>query len=189
MILICTVLLGGVYTLAMTGIVQLLFPAQAAGSIIKAPDGSDYGSALLAQPFGSDTHLWGRAMTPNTMFKAADGSTLFYAGPTNISPAAAEYGKTVAAKVQMIRAANPEMGESPVPEGLVTTSGSGLDPEISPAAAAYQVKRLARTTGRSEDEVRAIIKACTTGRWCGVFGEPRVNVLKVNLMLDGKIAH
>ncbi len=101
------------------------------------------------------------------------------------SPASEEYRQLVDARVEKIRAANPDADMDAVPVDLVTCSGSGLDPEISPDAAEYQVPRLAKATGQSDREVRHIIDKCTTGRFLGVFGEPTVNVLKVNLMLDG----
>ena len=102
-----------------------------------------------------------------------------------MSPASPAYKKLLAQRVAEIRAAHPEMGDTPVPVDLVTNSGSGLDPQISPAAASYQVRRLSRNTGRSEEEVQSILDRCTEGRFLGIFGEPRVNVLKVNLILDG----
>ena len=108
-----------------------------------------------------------------------------YAAPSNLSPASEEYKALVAKRVAKLRAADPDMGEKPVPVDLVTCSGSGLDPDISPAAADYQVARIAKASGQSEAVVLDIIEKCTTGRFLGLFGEPRVNVLKVNLMLDG----
>lgn len=108
-----------------------------------------------------------------------------YALATNKSPAGEEQDAMVQARVEALLAADPSMEGTPIPVDLVTVSGSGLDPEISPAAADYQVHRIAEARGISEDEVREVIDACTTGRWLGIFGEPRVNVLKVNLMLDG----
>ncbi|NCB33131.1 MAG: potassium-transporting ATPase subunit C, partial [Erysipelotrichia bacterium] len=105
--------------------------------------------------------------------------------PSNLSPESSEYAALIAERVEKIQAADPEMGNKPIPEDLVTCSGSGLDPHISPAAAEYQVARIAKCSGRTEDEVRGIIDRCTTGRFLGIFGEVTVNVLKVNLMLDG----
>ena len=110
-----------------------------------------------------------------------------YGAPSNLSPASEEYRQLVDERVEKIRAANPDADMDAVPVDLVTCSGSGLDPEISPDAAEYQVPRLAKATGKSEGEVREIIAQCTKGRFLGVFGEPTVNVLKVNLMLDGAL--
>ena len=127
-----------------------------------------------------------RVMNLNvTTFKDESGKTLLYAAPSNLSPASEEYKALVAKRVAKLRAADPDMGEKPVPVDLVTCSGSGLDPDISPAAADYQVARIAKASGQSEAVVLDIIEKCTTGRFLGLFGEPRVNVLKVNLMLDG----
>ena len=116
-----------------------------------------------------------------------DGKLMAYGAPSNLSPASEEYRQLVDARVKKIRAANPDADTDAVPVDLVTCSGSGLDPEISPDAAEYQVPRLAKATGKSEGEVRDIIAQCTKGRFLGVFGEPTVNVLKVNLMLDGTL--
>lgn len=185
--LIFALLCGGVYTLAMTGLAQLLFPEKANGSMIEA-NGVKY-STLMGQQYTDDAHLWGRIMNLNvTTYKDENGRALLYASPSNLSPASEKYAQLVAERVAKLKAADPEMGDAPVPEELVTCSGSGLDPDISPAAADYQVSRIAKASGKSEDDVRAIIKKCTTGRFLGVFGEPTVNVLEVNLMLDGKIS-
>lgn len=184
--LIFALLCGGVYTLAVTGLAQLLFPEKANGSMIEA-NGVKY-STLMGQQYTDDAHLWGRIMNLNvTTYKDENGKTLLYASPSNLSPASEQYAQLVAERVAKLKAADPEMGDTPVPEELVTCSGSGLDPDISPAAADYQIPRIAKASGKSKDYVHAIIETCTTGRFLGVFGEPTVNVLKVNLMLDGKI--
>ena len=190
MLLVFTILLGGVYTLAMTGLVQVLFPRQANGSLIYTDKGSRLaGSEYMAQPFEAKNHLWGRVMNVSgDSLRDKAGGPLLYSGPTNISPAGEDFEKLVEENVAKIRAAHPEMGDTPVPADLVTSSGSGLDPEISPAAAEYQVLRLARETGRSTAEIREIISKCTSDRFLGIFGEPAVNVLKVNLMLDGRLS-
>ncbi|MGM9540929.1 potassium-transporting ATPase subunit C [Anaerovibrio sp.] len=189
MLLAFTILLGGVYTLAMTGLAQILFPVQSKGSLIYARDGSSVcGSEYIAQPFAAKNHLWGREMNVDGVaLRDKDGSPLLYGAPTDLSPVSEEFGRLVAENIVKIRAAHPEMGDAPIPADLVTVSGSGLDPEISPAAAEYQVARLARETGRSQTDIREIIEKNTSDRFLGVFGEPRVNVLKVNLMLDGKL--
>lgn len=185
LLLVFTVVCGVLYTLAVTGIAQIFFPHQANGSIIEV-DGKRYGSELLGQQYTDESHMWGRIMKLDvSTYRDEDGKALLYAVPSNLSPASEEYEQLVAQRVEKLRAADPERGDAPIPVDLVTCSGSGLDPHISPAAAEYQVPRLARATGRSEDEVRDIIKDCTDGRFLGLFGEERVNVLEVNLRLDG----
>ena len=184
LLLVFTVVCGVLYTLAVTGIAQIFFPHQANGSIIEV-DGKRYGSELLGQQYTDEGHMWGRIMKLDvSTYRDEDGKALLYAVPSNLSPASEEYEQLVAQRVEKLRAADPERGDTPIPVDLVTCSGSGLDPHISPAAAEYQVPRLARATGRSEDEVRDIIKDCTDGRFLGLFGEERVNVLEVNLRLD-----
>lgn len=183
--LIFTLLCGVLYTGVVTGIAQVFFPEKANGSIIEA-DGVKYGSSLLAQQYTDDAHLWGRIMNLDvSTYKDKNGEILLYSAPSNLSPNSKEYASLVAERVKKIQAANPAMGDTPIPEDLVTCSGSGLDPDISPAAAAYQVARIVQASGKTEDEVRKIIEECTTGRFLGMFGEETVNVLRVNLMLDG----
>lgn len=185
LLLVFTVVCGVLYTLAVTGIAQIFFPHRANGSIIEV-DGKRYGSELLGQQYTDEGHMWGRIMKLDvSTYRDEDGKALLYAVPSNLSPASEEYEQLVAQRVEKLRAADPERSDTPIPVDLVTCSGSGLDPHISPAAAEYQVPRLARATGRSEDEVRDIIKDCTDGRFLGLFGEERVNVLEVNLRLDG----
>jgi K+-transporting ATPase ATPase C chain len=183
--LIFTILCGIVYTGVVTGIAQLIFPQQANGSIIEI-NGKKYGCELLGQQFTDEGHMWGRIMNIDvSTYKDKDGKMLMYATPSNLSPASEAYETLVAERVEKLRAANPDMDERAVPVDLVTCSGSGLDPDISPAAAEYQVARIAQKRGISQQEVRAVIQKCTNGRFLGVFGEQTVNVLKVNLMLDG----
>lgn len=183
--LIFTLLCGIVYTGAVTGAAQLLFPKQANGSIIEV-DGQQYGCELLGQQFTDDSHLWGRIMNIDvTTYTDENGKVLMYAAPSNLSPASEEYGKLVEQRVKMMHAANPNMDGTAIPVDLVTCSGSGLDPHISPSAAEYQVARVAKSQNMTEEEVRAIIKKCTDGKFLGVFGEETVNVLEVNLMLEG----
>lgn len=185
--LIFTFLCGVVYTGVVTGLARLIFPDKANGSIIEV-DGVKYGSSLLAQQYTDDSHMWGRIMNLDvSTYKDENGKPLVYAGPSNLSPESDEYAQLVEERVEKIKASNPDMGDTPIPEDLVTCSGSGLDPHISPAAAEYQVKRLAKANDMSEDEVRDIIDECTDGKFLGVFGEKTVNVLEVNLMLDGII--
>lgn len=180
-----TVVCGLGYTLVVTGIAQVAFPYQANGSLITV-DGKVVGSELIGQNFEDEDHMWGRIQNVS-IFEGEDGELMAYSAPSNLSPASEEYRQLVDARVKKIRAANPDADMDAVPVDLVTCSGSGLDPEISPDAAEYQVPRLAKATGKSGDEVRDIIAACTKGRFLGVFGEPTVNVLKVNLMLDGAL--
>ena len=183
--IIFTLICGVVYTGVVTGIAQLIFPKQANGSIIEI-DGKKYGSELLGQQYTDDAHMWGRIMNIDvSTFIDENGKMLMYSAPSNLSPASEEYAELVRERVEKLRAANPDMDEAAVPVDLVTCSGSGLDPHISPAAAEYQVARIAKANDMSEDSVREIIDKCTSGRFLGVFGEKTVNVLKVNLMLDG----
>ena len=179
------ILTGFLYTVVMTGIGQVLFPKQANGSVIEI-DGKTYGSELLAQQFTDPEHLWGRPMNLDvSSFTDEDGNPVMYALASNKTPAGEELNQMVADRVAALHEADPSMKDVPIPVDLVTVSGSGLDPEISPEAAEYQVHRVAEARGISEDDVRAAIKANTTGRLLGIFGNPRVNVLKVNLTLDG----
>ena len=180
-----TVVCGLGYTLVVTGIAQVAFPYQANGSLIKVDD-KIMGSELIGQNFEDEDHMWGRIQNV-TIVEGEDGGLMAYGAPSNLSPASEEYRQLVDAHVEKIRASNPDAGMDAVPVDLVTCSGSGLDPEISPDAAEYQVPRLAKAAGKSEGEVREIIAQCTKGRFLGVFGEPTVNVLKVNLMLDGAL--
>lgn len=183
--LILTVVCGVLYTGIVTGIAQLLFPEKANGSIIEV-DGKKYGSELLGQQYTDDAHMWGRIMNLDvSTYTDADGNAVMYAAPSNLSPAGKEYEALVKERVKMLKAANPDMDERAIPVDLVTCSGSGLDPHISPAAAKYQTARIAKANDMSEEEVEEIIDKCSTGRFLGVFGEETVNVLKVNLMLDG----
>ena len=178
-----TIVCGLGYTLVVTGIAQVAFPYQANGSLIKVDD-KIVGSELIGQNFEDEDHMWGRIQNVSVV-EDENGELMAYSAPSNLSPASEEYQELVDARVEKIRAANPDADMDAVPVDLVTCSGSGLDPEISPDAAEYQVPRLAKATGKSEDEVRDIIAKCSKGRFLGVFGEPTVNVLKVNLMLYG----
>lgn len=180
-----TFICGVLYTGVVIGLAQIIFPKQANGSIIEA-DGKKYGCELLGQQYTDDGHLWGRIMNIDvSTYTDENGKVVMYAAPSNLSPASGEYSELVAQRVEKLRAANPNMDEKAIPVDLVTCSGSGLDPHISPAAADYQVARIAEARGLSETTVRGIIEKCTDGRFLGVFGEETVNVLNVNLMLDG----
>lgn len=173
-----TILTGGVYPLMVTGIAQILFPVAANGSLI-VRDGKAVGSALVGQSFESPKYFWGRPSATSPGPYNAAGSSGSNLGPTN--PALVE---AVRARVERLRAADPGNRQL-VPVDLVTASGSGLDPHISPAAADCQVPRVARARGLEEHQVRALVAAHTQGRTFGVLGEPRVNVLRLNLDLDG----
>lgn len=180
-----TVICGLIYTGVVTGIAKVFFPKQANGSMIEV-DGVYYGSELMGQQYNDDEHMWGRIMNLDvSTYKDENGEILLYAAPSNLSPASEEYEEIVAERVHRLKEANPAMVEEAVPVDLVTCSGSGLDPEISPAAAEYQISRIASARSISEEEVKEIIESATSGKFLGIFGEERVNVLKVNLMLDG----
>ncbi len=183
--LVLMILCGVVYPLAMTGISQLVFPDKANGSIIEV-NGVKYGSELVGQQFTGKQYLWGRPMNIDVdTFTGKDGNKAMYAWASNKSPAGEELEQTVADRVKTIRAAHPEKAGEPIPVDLVTASGSGLDPHISPAAAAYQAERIANARNLPVDQVEAVIRQYTEGRLFGLLGEERVNVLKVNLALDG----
>lgn len=182
---IFSVLCGIVYTSVVTGIAQLIFPYQANGSIIEI-NGKKYGCALLGQQYTDNAHMWGRIMNIDTAtYTDEEGNALMYAAPSNLTPASEEYEALIAERVKKLREANPQMGDTPIPVDLVTCSGSGLDPHISPAAAEYQIPRIASASGKSEEEIQKIIDKSTTGRFLGFLGEKSVNVLEVNLRLDG----
>jgi K+-transporting ATPase ATPase C chain len=177
LLLVLSLLTGIVYPLAVTGIAQVAIPHQANGSLIQR-DGKTIGSALLGQNFDDPKYFWGRpsATTPVPYNAAASsGSNL---GPTN--PALIQ---AVAARVAALKAADPH-NTAPIPVDLVTASASGLDPDISPAAAEYQVHRVAHARGLPEAAVRALVTRHIAGRTFGLLGEPRVNVLQLNLALD-----
>jgi K+-transporting ATPase ATPase C chain len=176
-LLVMTVITGVVYPLLVTGVAQGLFADRAGGSMIVEGE-KTVGSELIGQPFSEPGYFWSRpsATTPIPYNAAASsGSNL---GPTN--PALLQ---AVQARIAALRAADPG-NTAPVPVDLVTASASGLDPDISPAAAEYQVERVARARGLTADVVRALVAEHTQGRQWHLFGEPRVNVLEVNLALD-----
>lgn len=182
---VATVVCGVLYPAAVGAVAQAAFPWQANGSIVEV-DGVKYGSALVGQQFRDEGHLWGRPTVADaSTFTGDDGQPLLWYGPENLSPASGEFAQRVQERVEAVRAAHPDQADAPVPSELVTVSGSGFDPHISPAAAEYQVGRIAAATGRTPEEVRAIIRQCTEQPLLGVFGQERVNVLEVNLLLDG----
>jgi K+-transporting ATPase ATPase C chain len=176
-LLIFSILTGLVYPLVVTGIAQLFFPARANGSLI-VRNGQTVGSTLIGQQFDDPKYFWGRlSATGKYPYNAAasSGSNL---GPTN--PALLDEVKT---RIAALKAADPS-NTQPIPVDLVTSSGSGLDPNISIAAALYQVPRVAKVRGLSESAVRVLVDQYTQGRQLGFLGEPRVNVLGLNLALD-----
>lgn len=177
MLLLLTVLTGLVYPLAVTGLAQLLFPDQANGSLI-VREGKVIGSRLIGQHFDKPEYFWSRpsATAPFPYNAAASGGSNL--GPTN--PVLIE---AVNARVAALRAADPG-SDLPIPVDLVTASGSGLDPHISPAAAQYQAKRVARARSLDESTVQTLVAQHTEGRQFGLLGERRVNVLQLNLALD-----
>ncbi|WIG55019.1 MAG: potassium-transporting ATPase C chain [Rhodanobacteraceae bacterium] len=182
LLLLLTAITGLAYPFAVSGIAQLVFPHQANGSLI-VRDGKPVGSALIGQSFTDPKYFWGRpsATTPQPYNGAASGGS-------NLGPTSPALRIATKQRIAALRVANPD-NHAPVPVDLVTASGSGLDPDISPAAALYQSNRVARARGLPADGVRALIQRYTRGRQFGVLGEPRVNVLELNLALDRLAAH
>lgn len=174
-----TLLTGVAYPLVVTGIAKLAFPAQASGSVIER-DGRLVGSRLLGQAFSKPGYFWSRpsGTAPQPYNGAASTGT-------NLSPTNPALAEAVAARAAALRALDPG-NAAPVPVDLVTASGSGLDPHISPAAAEHQVERVARTRGLTPLEVRRLVEQHTERRTLGLLGEPRVNVLQLNLALDAR---
>jgi potassium-transporting ATPase KdpC subunit len=175
MLLAFTVITGVIYPLAVTGIAQVIFPHQANGSIIVV-DGKAVGSELIGQQFDDPKYFWGRPSAAGYNAAASSGSNY---GPMNPS-----LEEAVQARIDALKTADPN-NPLPIPVDLVTASGSGLDPHVSVAAALYQVHRVASARGWSEAEVTSLVEKYTEGRQFGFLGEPRVNVLKLNLALDG----
>jgi K+-transporting ATPase ATPase C chain len=172
-----TVLTGVIYPALITGVAAVAFPRQAGGSLLTTADGRILGSRLIGQEFSSPRYFWGRLSATSPAYNAAASSGSNH-GPLN--PALA---RAAAARVAALRAADPG-NAAPVPVDLLTASGSGLDPEISPAAAEYQVARVARVRGLSLDAVRSLVARHAEGRTFNVLGESRVNVLLLNIALD-----
>jgi K+-transporting ATPase ATPase C chain len=173
MLLVLTGLTGVAYPLAVTGVAQLLFPSQANGSLI-----SGSGSALIGQPFDDPRYFWSRPSATGGFANNAAASSGSNLGPINDKLLDAVKGR-----IDALRAAHPG-NDAKIPVDLVTASGSGLDPHISPAAAHYQAGRVARERGLDRTAVEALIREHTQGRWLGLLGEPGVNVLRLNLALD-----
>jgi K+-transporting ATPase ATPase C chain len=177
-----TVITGVAYPLLITGIAQAAFPHQANGSLVYK-DNRPVGSRLIGQPFDDPRYFWGRlsaTVDANNKPLPYNGGA---SGPSNLGPTNPALLDAVKARIDALRAADPD-NEAAVPVDLVTASGSGLDPDISPAAAEFQVRRVARARGMDESKVRALVREHTDGRQLGVLGEPRVNVLELNLAVD-----
>jgi potassium-transporting ATPase KdpC subunit len=177
LLVILTLLTGAAYPLIVTGISQVLFRGEANGSLIMQ-DGKAVGSKLIGQPFADPKHFWSRASATSPNPYNAASSSGSNQGPTN--PALID---AVSGRIKALKDADPD-NKLPIPVDLVTASGSGLDPHISPAAAEYQVERVARTRNLAPAKVRELVAQHTEGRQLGFLGEPRVNVLELNLALE-----
>jgi K+-transporting ATPase ATPase C chain len=180
MLLAMTALTGVVYPLFVTAAAQLLFHDAANGSVI-VRDGKPLGSALIGQAFADARYFWGR---PSATMPFADNAAS--SGASNLGPSNPALIEAVKQRIDALRAADPH-NAALVPVDLVTASGSGLDPHISPASAQYQLARVARARGLPPARVAELVAQATEGRLFGILGEPRVNVLKLNLALDGKL--
>ncbi len=180
MLLAMTVITGLAYPAAITAVAQLVFPSQANGSFITTADGQRIGSSLIGQAFSDPKYFWGRPSAAG-----ADGYDGNASAGSQLGPTSQALIERLQASVDELRAAH---GDAPIPVDLVTTSASGLDPQISPAAAEYQVARVAEARGVSVDDVRAAVVRHTEGPTLGFLGEPRVHVLLLNLDLDGLLA-
>ena len=172
-----TVITGLIYPLAVTAVAQFAFPSQAIGSLIMK-DGRAVGSILIGQPFDDPKYFWGRLSATSPFPYNAASSSGSNLGPTNKA-----LTDEVQARIDALHQADPG-NTAPIPVDLVTSSGSGLDPNISPAAAEYQIRRVAAARGMDPAQVSALVAQFTEGRQFGILGEPRVNVLQLNLALD-----
>ena len=177
MTVVTTVIFGLVYPFAVTGVARAVFPDKADGQLIRRDDGTVVGSALIGQPFSSPGYFRARPSAAGPAGYDAGAS-----GGSNLGPTNSKLVGRVRADVEKLRTENPGV---PVPADLVTTSASGLDPHVSPAAAEFQIPRVARARGVSEEDLRRLVAEHTEGRQFGILGEPRVNVLLLNLALDG----
>lgn len=190
LLLVMTLLTGIAYPLAVTGAAKAIFPWQANGSLIEK-NGQVIGSALIGQQFSQPGYFWSRpsattAPDPNDSSKSVDAPYNAQAsGASNAAPSAKALVDTVNARADALKQANPDQ-TAPIPADLLTASGSGLDPDISPEAALWQAKRVAAARHIGEDALRKLIADQTQGRMLGILGEPRVNVLKLNMTLDAQ---
>ena len=178
MLILFTVLFGGIYPLVSSVLVQGIFPYQAEGSFIKGKDGEVLGSELIGQNFSEAKYFWGRLSATNYNAAASSGSNLGVANPVLLD--------NVNARIAALKAVDAD-NQMPIPVDFVTASASGIDPDISIAAAEYQLARVAKARGLTEDIVRDTLQKFIVKRQFGLLGEPRVNVLKLNLALDGKL--
>jgi len=184
-LVILTIITGVIYPLLVTGIAQVIFPYQANGSIMLGKDGKPLGSELIGQQFDDPKYFWGRlSATGPVPYTAFNADKLTGSSGSNYGPLNPALKDAVQARIDALKAADPG-NTTPVPVDLVTASASGLDPHISPAAAAYQVSRVAKARGLDETRVRELVAQHTEGRQLGFLGEPHVNVLELNLALDG----
>jgi K+-transporting ATPase ATPase C chain len=175
-----TIVTGFLYPLAVTAVAQVVFPNQANGSFIVTTDGRTIGSSLIGQAFSQPKYFWGRPSAAGADGYDASASAGSNLGPTNPD--------LIARITEQVAAFRADHGDAPIPVDLVTTSASGFDPDISPAAADYQVARVAAARGVSEEEIRAVVERHTDGPMLGFLGQARVNVLLLNLDLDGLLA-
>ncbi len=170
-------LLGGLYPATVTAVAALVFPDKAAGSLISTSDGKVQGSSLIGQEFSSPKYFWGRLSATSPAYNAAASSG------SNLGVNSSNLIEAVEARIKLLKDADPK-NSLPIPVDLVTASGSGLDPHLSPAGLEYQVSRVARLRGISEDKLREIVLNHTEMRAWGILGEPRVNILQLNLDID-----
>ena len=183
-LVVMTVITGVIYPLAVTGIAQVIFPHQANGSLITI-NGKTYGSSLIGQQFDDPKYFWGRlSATGDFPYNAFNAQTLTGSSGSNYGPLNPALTKAAQDRIDALKTADPGNTLS-IPVDLVTASGSGLDPHISVAAALYQVYRVAIARGLSEETVQSLVNQHAQGRQFGILGEPRVNVLELNLALDG----
>jgi len=176
LVVVMTAITGLAYPALVTGLATALFPWQASGSLVER-DGKVVGAALIGQPFTQPGYFWGRPSAAGQGYDAANS------GASNLAPSSKKLAEEVAVRAEALRRADPEQS-GPAPADLVTASASGLDPHITPEAAAWQVKRVAAHRHAPVEEVRQLVAAHTQGRELGVLGEPRVNVLRLNMALD-----
>jgi len=185
LLVVLTLITGAAYPAAITAVAQVAFPHQANGSFITTADGRTIGSSLIGQCFDQDKYFWGRPSAAG----ATDANPCGYDGTSsagsNLAPTSKDLIDRITAQVDTLKAAN---GDAPIPVDLVTTSASGLDPHISPADAAYQVARVAKARGMSAADVQVVVARHTQQPLLGLLGQPTVNVLELNLDLDGLLA-